>query len=244
MDEYFISKLDNFIDKNAYLESAVLRYFLNPAEQYEVEAYLKKRYSDTYYTFFGGYKSAERCMLILNPVDISIAAIKIKGSGFHTLNHKDFLGAVLALGIERWSIGDIVVRDNGAIIFTTEKIHEFLLSDDKPLEYIGKDKVSVTDYILPDDFVSDKNFIDINGIISSARLDSIVAVFAKTSREKAKSLIMSGNVQLNFKFNYNNDTQVNPNDIMSIKGYGRYKIIDLSNKTRKDKIKLYALKYI
>ena len=148
------------------------------------------------------------------------------------------------MGIERWCIGDIIAKDNEAIIFTTDKIYDFLLSDDKPLEYIGKDKVIVTDYKISDDFVSDRNFIDINGIISSARLDSIVAVFAKTSREKAKLLITSGNVQLNYKLNYNNDTQVNCNDIMSIRGHGRYKIVDVSNRTRKDKIKLYALKYI
>jgi len=245
MDEYFYLKLNDFVEKNSFGETVRLQYFLNPAEQRDTETYMKTNHNDISYTFNGGYEFAERRLFVLNPeTDIHIKCIHIKSSGFHTLGHKDFMGAVLGLGVERYCIGDIVVVSDGAVIFTTDAIHEFILSGEKPLEYIGRDKISVKDYKLPDDFGSDRKFMEITGVIASSRLDSIVSVLIKTSREKAKSLIAGGNVQYNFKPELDNDTPVKSGDTVSVRGYGRFSIKDVTQKTKKDKIKLHALKYI
>ena len=245
MDEYFYLKLGDFIKKNSFTDSVKLQYFLNPAEQHDTETYLKTNHKDISYTFNGGYEFAERRLFVLNPeTDIHIKCIHIKISGFHALSHKDFMGAVLGLGIERYCIGDIVVVADGGVIFTTDAIHEFILSGEKPLEYIGRDKITVKDYIISDDFGADRKFMEITGVIASSRLDSIVSVLAKTSREKAKSLIAGGNVQYNFAQEFDNDTPVKSGDTVSVRGYGRFNIKDVTQKTKKDKIKLVALKYI
>ena len=69
--------------------------------------------------------------------EIPIAAIRITGSGFRTLAHRDFMGAVLALGIERNMIGDILVlSENEALVFIIDSIAPFILSE---LKKIGRD---------------------------------------------------------------------------------------------------------
>jgi len=245
MDEIFYSKLDNFIKKNVFSESAVLQHFMNPAEQHEAETYMKINHNDINYTFDGGYEFAERRLFVLNPDnDICVKSIHIKSSGFHTLSHKDFLGAVLGLGIERRCLGDIVVVSDGAVIFLTDTIYEYILGGENPLEHIGRDKVSVVEFIPPYDFTADREFVEITGVIASSRLDSVVAVLAKTSREKAKAFISGGNVQYNYKPELNNDTPVKSGDVISVRGYGRFNIKDVTQKTKKDKIRLNALKYI
>ena len=245
MDEIFYSKLDNFIKKNSYSESAVLQHFLNPAELYDTETYMKTHHNDISYVFDGGYEFAERRLFVLNPGDdIRVKSVHIKSSGFHTLSHKDFLGAVLGLGIERRCLGDIVVVADGAVIFVTDTIHEYILGSENPLEHIGKDKISVAEFIPPDDFAADRNFIEITGVIASSRLDSVVSVLTKMSREKAKTLVTGGNVQYNYQPEINNDTPVKSGDVISVRGYGRFNIKDVTQKTKKDKIRLHALKYI
>jgi Uncharacterized conserved protein, contains S4-like domain len=247
MDDIFYSKLDNFIKKNNFYESAVMQCFLNPAEQYDTETYMRTHHGDISYIFDGGYEFAERRLFVLNPDnDICVKSVYIKGSGFNTLSHKDYMGAVLGLGIERWCLGDIVVDgdNSGAVIFVTDAICEYILSGEKPLEYIGRDKVSVKEFTPSDDFETDRKFIEITGVVASSRLDSVVAVIAKTSREKAKTLISGGNVQHNYTPELNNDTPVKSGDMVSVRGHGRFNIKDISQKTKKDKIRLHALKYI
>ena len=115
---------------------------------------------------FGGYDDAERKMLFIIPSFLSdmdgepcekarmyfpeeferaLKAIKIQGSGYRELSHRDYLGSILALGIERSSLGDIVVQNEySAVIFCTEKIFDFLAVG---IEKIASDKVTVTEFL-------------------------------------------------------------------------------------------------
>jgi len=242
MDGYFYSKLDDAIKKSA----GVFPYFLNPAEQYEAESYLKTKGVE--YFLYGGYGAAERKMIFFSEVKVKeyIKSVSVTGSGYYKLSHKDFMGAFLGLGIERYTLGDIIVNDNNfkAVIFVTEPIMQFLLSSEKPLEYIGKDKVKISEYEITEDFEIKKNFMTVNSTVTSARLDCVASALIKTSREKIKQVIISGNVQLNYKYVDETDKIVKDGDIISIKKFGRYEIIDINDRTKKDKIKLKAKKYI
>ena len=125
--------------------------FLNLGEQYLIRAYLtqcgKTEHID--YAFFGGYPSAERRMLFLFPSYLSdtfryftegdadtdavcaeeerICALRIQGSGYRVLTHRDYLGSLLALGIERSVIGDIAVLDeHSSVLFVKSVMAEYL----------------------------------------------------------------------------------------------------------------------
>lgn len=254
MDKYFFSKLNEFIKKfgcGSISEPAAYQYFLDPEERRTTEIYIKKCGFEINYRFFGGYDCAERMLLFILPDyiaehDLNVKTLMVKGSGFIELKHKDFLGALLALGIERYCLGDIIVGNgkSDAVIFVTEKIGAYLLSAEKPLGYINKDKVDVCEYDLPEDYTYEKKYQDISGIIASKRLDCVIVVLLKISREKVKLLIAGGLIRINYNVCYDNDAPVLPGDIISVKGYGRFTITDMSQKTAKNKIKLMALKYI
>lgn len=241
-----------------YNGKAVISGFMNPEEQYRTASYLKRDADNCIFAFFGGYPDAERKRLILFPSyyeddteyinsvkTASVAAVYIHGSGYTRLSHRSFMGAVLALGIERDKIGDIIVRnERDAFVLCDEKMAVFLLSEPSPLEYVGHDKVMIERYTIPADFDAGRSYEQVTDTIASARLDSVVSALTGLSREKAKAAVRSGTVYLNFIENTDCDSSVDGDDIISVRGFGKYKIVDVRIKTRKDRLRLSALKYI
>lgn len=257
MDKMFYSKLDD-MQATVYDGRAVISGFMNPEEQYRTASYLKRDADNCIFVFFGGYADAERKKLFLFPsyyeddkgyinsvTTASAVAVYIHGSGYTRLSHRSFMGAVLALGIERDKIGDIIVRnERDAFVLCDEKMAAFLLSEPCPLEYVGHDKVILERYTLPADFDAGRCYEQVTDTIALARLDSVVAALTGLSREKAKTAVKSGTVYLNFIENTDCDSNVGSDDIISIRGFGKYKIEDVKTKTRKDRLRLSALKYI
>lgn len=219
----------------------------------------QEKYGNGGYFFWGGYENAERKRLFTFPAYLfytaetigellpedAVSAVEIRGSGYVKLGHRDYLGALLNQGIERGSLGDIVVTgDHGAVLFALEPIARLLTEEGSALETVGKDKVRVMRASLPDDFGRDIGFQRISGVVSSERLDCVVALLCSLSREKAKNGILGGAVQLNYTEVTSPDKEIKPNDIISIKGFGRFRIEDFTGRTRKDRLHLAAVKYI
>ena len=140
--------------------------FLTPEEAAYTEVVLRELRAHDRAFFFGGYKDAERKRVFVIPSFLSdfegsayekaqsyfpeefssaIRAIKIQGSGYRELSHRDYLGSILSLGIERASVGDIVVLDkHSAVVFCTDKIFDYLMSG---IERIASDKVVLSEFI-------------------------------------------------------------------------------------------------
>lgn len=255
MEKLLRSKIDD-MKSTAVRGADAVSCFLNPQEQYHTASCLKKDADNCIFTFFGGYSEAERKKLFLFPAyresrdyidsvkTASVTAVYIHGSGYVRLSHRSFMGAVLALGIRRDMIGDIVVKDGrDAIVFCDEKIAVFLLRE-CPSVYVDHDKVTIERYIIPPVFDTGHRYEHVCNTIASARLDSVVAVLTGLSREKAKTTIRNGAVNLNFTQNFDCDSYINNDDIISVRGLGKYKIEDINTKTRKDRLRLSAFKYI
>ena len=229
--------------------------FWNPEEQYRAAQYLKQIGRDpAAYAFFGGYETAERKALICLPdwcegaFEPSLAALccaEICGSSFYTLSHPQYLGSLLALGIERNTLGDIVpLSPYRAAVFVTEPIAAFLYSDERPLQRVAADTVKVRPFEVPKDFCPERRVERICDTVASARLDCVVGALTKLSREKAKTLLQSGKVRLNFCETTAPDRTVQEGDTVSITGAGRFVIEACSAHTRKDRIRLTAIHYI
>ena len=162
--------------------------FLTPADRAYAEIVLRARRASDRAFFFGGYSGAERTRIFFIPsylTDLdgsaeekartycneefssSICSIIIKGSGYRNLSHRDYLGSILSLGIERREIGDIVVTgEYEAIVFSTDRICNYLITN---LEKIATDKVKVKIFDLPEDFKVQKNTVRINDTVASQR---------------------------------------------------------------------------
>ena len=229
--------------------------FLSPEERAEAQEYLSR--VSVRYAAFGGYEEAERTMLLLLPDylepsyinwDDYFVPVAILTSGYVDLSHRSFLGALTALGIDRSAMGDILPLPFGAAVFVTPAIADFLLTSPSPLERVGADKVEVRsaeDYpaMLPAIAAYRRAFEPFTDVVASTRLDCAVSSFARVSREKAKALILSGQVTHNYREAKRPDATFAESDVISVRGAGKFSIVSLRT-TQKDRIRIEAKRYI
>ncbi len=249
MDDFFFAKLDDLLAKSERGSVACSR-FLDPAEQYHAKTYLKRLgISPSRYAFCGGYADAERVMFFALPewcTDVqdaasdALCAIEMTGSGFRTLSHPQYLGSLLALGMERESVGDIVLLDAcHAVCFVTHAMGEFLLCEHEKMR-VASDTVKLNRYTVKEGFCADRKIEVLTDTIPSARIDCVVASLLRTSRAKAQQALTQKQVKLNFSEVTDYDIEVCPGDTVSIHKAGRFVITACSEKTKKDRIRLVA----
>lgn len=230
--------------------------FMNPEEQYRSETYLKTNLGPLSHTWDGGFPGAERKRLCLFPeyfspedgaafADSCTGALLVTGSGYEALDHRAFLGAILALGLKRETLGDIVVKNNSAVVIADTAIVDFLTGTEHPLTSVGRDRgIRVSRFEIPEDFDPGRRYAEIHDVIASPRLDCVTASLAGLSRERAKATVRSGAVFRNYTEATSPDTEVCEGDILTIRGTGKFRIECISEKTRKERYRLFAKKYL
>ena len=256
----FYARLDD-LEKRARGGIVCHSSFMTPSESYKAEKYFEAKGNKDMICFFGGYFEAQRKQIFLLPEYISLSAdetnifdmiedeldeaivpLKISGSGFRNLTHRDYMGSILSLGIEREKLGDICVcDDNTAIVFASSKVVDFLLYE---LTSIGNDKVKVEKISVDKNIPSQQKYQSFTDTVASERLDCVVGALFNLSREKAQNLIKGGFVEFNYETASKSDSRVDKNDIISARGYGKFIIRDLSQSTKKGRLRLFADKYI
>ena len=192
----------------------------------------------------GLFQEAERRMISFNNnygMDFPIDIIKVMNkSNFSNLKHKDFLGGILSLGIERNKIGDIVVKDNTAYLPVINDISNYILSN---LSYIGKSPVEVTILNTLDE-MPQVDFEEIVINVSSLRIDSIVAKLCNLSRSKAIEELDSGKVLIDYVKAKDKSQEIIKGSRLTIRGSGKYLVGDIVGETRSGKQKVRIKKYI
>ena len=241
-DKLFISKLDDAVFLCQKRQKPYFFSFMSEAEQALAEQYLKSA-GFNQYSFSGGYPDSERKVLCLDYFDdnpeFPIDALQFSFRTADKLTHRDFLGALMSLGIERETVGDILVEDGRCVVFVKSEIADYVKSQ---ISKIGRAGVKVTD--------ADVNFLpkgrgveEKSAIVSSLRLDNIVAAISGLSREKTKSVILSGNVSLNFIECTNISKTVNEGDTLTVRGKGKFKINGVLGETKKHRIRISIIHY-
>ena len=234
--------------------------FLSPREKHFVLRHLASRgFAGRCFTY-GGYSGAERCRAYILPdyisdvedyADIepyidgdSIVSLRICGSGYRKLSHRDYLGSLLGLGIEREVLGDIVFEDSEgeeAIAFCDGVIAHFILAE---LKKVASDTVKVKRTELASDFEPKREFAHISDTVASARLDCIVAALCSLSRDKAAATVNSGLVEVDFEAETRPDRNLCAPCLVSVRGYGKFRINAVSDLTRRGRLRLDADKYV
>ena len=171
-----------------------------------------------------------------------ISAISVKGSGFVRLSHRDFMGSLLGMGIERSVIGDIVVTDTeSAVVMCDSKIADFLINE---WTEVGHDKVRCSRVTPGEDFAPERKYAPISDTVASARLDCIVAALCNLSRERARVCVVSGLCELNYECEERPDREVVPPALISVRGYGKFKVCSIGEQTKKGRFRLAAQKFV
>ncbi len=234
--------------------------FLSPRELHFSEKYLASRGMDSRFISWGGYEGAERKRIFILPdyidapveylsileygFDDSFAAVEVKGSGYKALSHRDFLGSILGLGLERSVIGDIIVFDGEkprAIIFCDKAVALFICEN---LLKVSSDNVKTAEVSVGGVKFPEKKFLHISDTVASERLDGVVAALLSLSRERAKQLVIDGAVELDFEACERPDKSVPSSCIITVRGHGKFRINSLLDRTKKGRLRLDADKYV
>lgn len=173
--------------------------------------------------------------------EIPISAVKIKASGFRELTHRDFMGGLLSLGIDRSAVGDIaVVSPSEAVVFVLSKIAPFITSE---LTKIGRDGVHAELCGIGPTYEIPRRYEDIEIAVASARLDGIVRALTGKSREISADMIRDGLVEKNYITIEDVSSEVRSGDIVTIRGFGKYVIDEQYGQTKSGRLKLRCRKY-
>jgi RNA-binding protein YlmH len=202
----------------------------------------------TSYYITGISKNALRQAIIIFPFEMdaspiipdffSVIHFDVTGE---TLNHRDVLGSIMSLGINRSKIGDIFVYENEVFVILKREILLYITSN---LEKIGNRSVKVREIDIMQSQTLDYQYKKIKVIVSSLRVDSITAALAHISRGKSIHMIESGDLKLNGKQSYEKNTLLKEGDIFSIRKIGKFKLVEVSGVTKKNNSIVEILQFI
>lgn len=172
----------------------------------------------------------------------SIRLVEIRGSSHRELYHKDYLGALMSLGLNRSVAGDIVVTGtHTAVLAIGGHIADFVCES---LKKAATDAVSAHILRDPGAFEYERRFEERVLTVASMRLDCIVAAITGLSRQKTLELIEHGAAELTYTPVQSASATVSERDILTIRGYGKWRLIADAGLTKKSRIRLIVGKYI
>lgn len=241
-DKLFLSKMCDIAQRSEDSHKVMFSRFLNPKQRMLIE---KRMSADFSVCFFGGASDSERTVAAFggepDKSDWPICAVKISPRGKGVLSHRDYLGALLSLGIKREHIGDILINEGIAAVFVTKEISDFILMN---LNRVASStvKLSLADEI--NGFETQKRFKEASVTVSSMRFDCVLSAVTGKSRSQAVSLIEEGLCCINYDEVKNVRLQVNSGDILSVRGFGKFVIETDNSLTRKGRIHIMVKKYI
>lgn len=216
--------------------------FLTPGE---IALLPQVRQSGVAQTLWGGWTDAERKMLCLHPDTYApeldafpLSCVAITYRRQDTLSHRDLLGAVLALGLERAVVGDILVDEGCAHLFACNTAASLLCEQ---LCRVGRVGVHTERTTFDGSYT--RRFEPLDGTVASLRLDAVVRLAVSRSREQAAALISAQAVAVNGITVTSASAAVHTGDILSIRGAGKFSVADVSGPTKKGRLHITLNKY-
>lgn len=248
-EQPFIEKVMDWKKDVEYRHSVKLTDFLDPREQQIVQAIVGSG-DDIEASSYGAFKGAERQRMIIYPSYLSMEKedfqIKVYSvqypSKFTQLRHQDILGALLSLGITRNRFGDILVKDDEIQFAVSKEIADYVKMN---LQMVGKVKIQLDEVDDESKFIQlDEKYIEQTLTVSSMRLDNILSTVLNMARAKAQAYIKGGKVKVNFTIREDNAFEIQEGDLISVRGFGRMKILSIEGRTNKDKVRLKVGKIV
>ena len=228
--------------------------FLDLAQIELVQKFINRIKIENYISY-GGFENAERKIFVIYPDKfnsvvveknlsniVQIIRIELPDDLKGKYTHRDYLGAVIKLGVERKKIGDIIVDDNGADIIVDKNIVKFLLENLGSLTRFSKSNITVQNIEVLRPVEIKKEEIEI--IVSSVRLDNVVSELARCSRNKALDIINQERVFVNFECETKKTKQIKTGDMITIRGKGRFFVKENIGQTRSGRIVISIEKFV
>lgn len=192
---------------------------------------------------YGGIPYAERQIIAFIPDALyyewtyPIAVLKVEPAYpkfAEELGHRDLLGSIMTLGIDRAKIGDILMGDGCYYILCEENVAPYFMEQLTKVRHTLV-HLSIAD---ADEIDFHQELIDKDGIITSNRLDAVIACVYRLSRSQSQELIHAERVFANGKIIQTPTYICKPDDIISVRGHGRFHFISISGETNKGRLKI------
>lgn len=201
---------------------------------------------------YGGYDGAERRMLVCVPADLPMTdeeateglleVLRVEKPAIsRELSHRDYLGSMLGLGIDRSVTGDILVRDDGADIIIMPEIADFLLEE---YRQVGRTAVKVSTAPIDKLIIPDVRTEIIKDTVPSLRLDTVASSAFRLSRAKTAEAIRAGIVSVNHIECLKTDARLEEGDILVLKGKGKAILREVGGESKKNRIWIKIERYI
>ncbi len=247
MDNVFINRLKDLSEKSDKNLRFTFTEFLSLDEQNALKSIEREVCP---FIQFGGAIGCERVIARFgNPDDfgyeedfpIFILKLQPKLKKFaDELTHRDFLGALMNLGIERKLLGDIIVKDNAAYIFVMKKIADYICENLTRVKHTVITTEVVTD--VPEGQLYKTESISIP--VSSLRLDCLIAGIYNLSRSQVVEIFSAQKVFVNGRLIENTSHTPKENDIISVRGLGRFIFASTGGTSKKGRLYVNLEKYV
>lgn len=244
--EEVVVRLADMAEQAARSQKFCLGDFLDPFGQ-EIAETVAHNYPELRLDLAGGYVGAERQRAMFIDKDFGgkpsfeLAYVLVTWNGqFEHLGHRDVLGALMSLGIERDRFGDIIMGSAQAGIVTDKKMADYLIDNLTKIKHTGVECKLADLESIP---AKEEKFKELRATVASLRVDSIAAAGYGVSRSKAASDIEADKLKLNWQPVKNASQNVKEGDTLSLRGRGRLEVAEVRGQTKKGRIGVLLKRY-
>jgi len=216
--------------------------FLDPRQMMIFQS-LASQVQDVQVSASGGYEGAERVRVLLHPdylpverEDYRLALLRIVADQrFHALQHRDVMGALLHAGLKREKFGDMLVDSDGCFAVVAEEVADFVCTQVTQIHRtpVSFEQISWEAFVPPAPRYSEKTIT-----VPSPRIDAVLGEVYHFSRAKALVPIRAGKVKVNWKVVEDPSHPLQAGDMVSLAGFGRFKVLDLTGPTRSGRLRM------
>ena len=248
--------MNNFITHTDFLSVSELAMFHQILASEGVSSNVHE-YCGARYVIYGGFEDAERAMICFLPeyldeetfllsekneqTVLSCVSIKPVNARFaDELNHRDYLGSLMNLGIERDQLGDILTAENKAYVFATTEIAQMIC---KELIRIRHTSVKC-EIVNASECDIRPVFEEVSGSVASERIDAILAFVYHLSRSEAQKLIEAESVFIDGRTAYSGGYDLKSGARVSVRGHGKFIYLGVDNTTRKGRLFVKVKKFV
>jgi RNA-binding protein YlmH len=245
----FVDKAWDWVERAAEQHAVKLVDFLDPRQAFIVQSLINRR-DDVALHLFGGYEAAERKRGIIGPdyrefgdEDVPVAVVEVSSpdAKFADLDHGDFLGAMLGLGIKRDKLGDIHVFPDKCHCVVAGEIADFININLRQVH-----RVHVLTDVIPLERLETKDIRleEMDFTVASLRLDAIAGDVYRLSRAKILAPIQAGRCKVNWKPEEDPSKLLKSGDVVSVKGLGRFQVLSAEGVTKSGRTRVKIGKYV